>query len=232
MVKAILNGSKTQTRRIIKPQPKFPEMDFKHFLGKWAYFETPQGHEDPTMYHASKKVEVGDIFWVRETWAEVGNFASSEIPNSMVIAYRTEEAFFYQGGEKLDTDNWNWDKIKWKPSIYMPKNVCRIFLECTNVRVERLHDISEEDSISEGIRQNCHFEQDTSKCLICTGLVCRCEGEYYNYMAEDGDNFPTNSAKESFFTLWESINGKKSLEENPWLWVYDFKVVETPEDFK
>lgn len=212
MVEAILNGSKTQTRRIIKPKPDEDGLAFNKNKNEW------QDTGDKTY---NPKAQPGDIFWVRETWAEAGNFASSEIPNSMVIAYRTEDAYFYQGGEKLETDNWNWDKIKWKPSIFMPKDVCRIFLECTNVRVEKLHHISEEDSISEGIQK-----------IVASNQPDRVIG-YHDYMVKPKDGFNTFfDPILSFYSLWQSINGKESLDSNPWLWVYDFKVIEKPDDFK
>lgn len=220
MVEAIMDGSKTQTRRTIKPQP-----DFDSAWKNWGKTDDVPPIKCSDYYlgvsngggtafcvpNVRVPTHINDIFWVRETWAEAGNFASNEFANSEIIAYRTEDAVFYDNNKPLDTFAWNWDKIKWKPSIFMPKSVCRNFLRCTDVRVERLHDISEEDAISEGIKIDDGFEQFHNY------------GKGYKYL---------NSAVESFFSLWESINGKQSLDENPWTWVYSFEKIEKPENFK
>jgi hypothetical protein len=100
--------------------------------------------------------------------------------------------------------------IKWKPSIHMPKDVCRIWLEVTNVRAERLHDITEEDARAEGIRE---FTKDDKLCKY--GLPD------WNWQ----DMFRT--AKQSFMQLWCMINGFESWNENPWVWVIEFKVLST-----
>ena len=109
--------------------------------------------------------------------------------------------------------------MKWKPSIYMPKKRARIFLEVTNVRVERLKDISEEDAISEGIDKKGDL--------------------YFNYVESEGyfkksfpkEYFYKEIPKVSFISLWAKINGIDSWIANPWVWVYEFKVVEKPKDF-
>jgi len=98
----------------------------------------------------------------------------------------------------------------------MPKEAARIFLKVNGVRVERLHEISEPDAISEGIEKMSGWKNR---------LV---ENLYTNYM-KDGRGPQT--PRLSFFSLWESINGKYSLASNPWVWVYDFCKVERPSDF-
>lgn len=238
MVQAILDGIKTQTRRVLKTrnsvidgypwslhQCGFDTMDWNDVVIDGGGF-APESYlkvsctKYGTRNRIYPKVEIGDVFWVRETWAEAGNFASNEFSNSEVIAYRTEDAVFYDTGKPLDTFAWNWDKIKWKPSIFMPKEACRIFLEVTNVRVERLQDISEEDSLDEGvIRIRAHNDE-----TLVLG--------YPDYTIALEDGFDTFfNPKESFLSLWESINGKESLNSNPWVWVYDFKVIDKPENF-
>ena len=101
----------------------------------------------------------------------------------------------------------------------MPKKRARIFLEVTNVRVERLKDISEEDAISEGIDKKGDL--------------------YFNYVESEGyfkksfpkEYFYKEIPKVSFMSLWAKINGIDSWIANPWVWVYEFKVVEKPKDF-
>jgi hypothetical protein len=211
MIKSILDGSKIQTRRIIKPQPDEDGLAFHTVKKEW---------HDTNGQAYKPKAMPGDIFWCRETWAEAGNFASSEFANSEVIAYRTEDAVFYDNKEPLDTFAWNWNMIKWKPSIFMPKEACRLFLKVTNVRVERLKDISMEDAIAEGI-QPITAHNDPNRIL-----------GWHDYMVNPKDGFNTFfDPRESFFSLWESINGEESLDANPWLFVYDFFMIEKPENF-
>lgn len=96
---------------------------------------------------------------------------------------------------------------KWKPSIHMPKKAARIWLKVIDVRIEQLNSISSTDARREGI---CIDPETGAK--------------YINYMG----GLPTYSERTSFQTLWESINGKNSWKENPWVWVVEFKVIEKP----
>ena len=156
------------------------------------------------------KAKAGDVFWVRETFCEAGNFASDEFANSEVFAYKTKEAFFYHNERKLDTEYWNWDNIKWKPSIFMPKDACRIFLKVKEVIVEPLNTITQEGAEAEGVLID-------DEGLSCWDYNKKC---FHDIVPE-----------QSFQTLWESINGKGSWEENPFVWVYKFEVIEKPDSF-
>ena len=103
----------------------------------------------------------------------------------------------------------------------MPKEAARIFLKVTNVRVERLQDISEEDAIAEGI-----YDEPGS----VSGRT------WYRKFIKESDarinGLFTESAKECFQTLWQSINAKKHpWDSNPWVWVYEFERIEKPENF-
>ena len=218
MVEAILNGRKTQTRRIIKPHPEWKEPFWLYGGTIWHINNIP--NTSGQGFQQNMKIKQGDILWVRETFCEAGNFASEQLANSEVIAYKTREAFFYNNGRKLDTEFWNWDKLKWKPSIFMPKAVCRLFLEVTNVRVERLRDISEEDANSEGIY---------AKPGSVSGAVWY--EKFIKAREARIEGLFTESAKECFQTLWQSINGKESWEANPFVFVYNFKQVERPTNF-
>lgn len=238
MVKAVLDGSKTQTRRIIKPQP-----DFDSAWKNWGKTENPPpikyseywlgvsngGGTAFCVPNVRVKAHVGDIFWVRETWA-LDYFGRSQYWHFKEGIDVDESDIVYKASS--DDLTVTLDK-KWKPSIFMPKQACRIFLKCTNVRVERLHDISEEDAIAEGVHPNCHYNNNPERCGHFSCLnVCATKGEWFDYTDLSGECFPTNSAKESFLSLWKSINGKESLEKNPWVWVYDFEKVEQPLNFK
>ena len=202
MVQAILEGRKTQTRRIIKPQPKkgiiATAFDFK----KGFYASKIKIEENPDRFEITKlfnpKYQTGDILWVRESFAK-----------PPIYAFGVK--YIYKAG-------FNESICGWKPSIHMPKEAARIFLEVTNVRVERLQDISEEDAIAEGIdkKGDLYFNYFESK-LLGIGL----QKEY----------FYKEIPKVSFMSLWSKINGEDSWNANPWVWVYEFKVVEKPKDF-
>jgi hypothetical protein len=99
------------------------------------------------------------------------------------------------------------DMFHWKPSIHMPKRAARIWLRITNVRVERLMDIKREDAKAEGIKID-----------SITGT------KFHNYV----DGTTTYNERTSFYSLWESINGKESLDSNPWVWVVEFQRIEKP----
>lgn len=196
MVQAILAGRKTQTRRIIKPQPSY-----------LPYTDSTEGHENTLKTYINvglsngaitAKLKIGDILWVRETFCPFGyDFIHKANPLA------------------ADLD------VKWKPSLFMPKKAARIFLKVTNVRCEKLQDISEEDAIAEGI----YAEPGT-----VSGITW-----YQKFIKESearSDGLFTESAKECFQTLWQSINAKKHpWESNPWVWAYDFERIEKPANF-
>ncbi|MCZ8353933.1 MAG: hypothetical protein O9340_04310 [Cyclobacteriaceae bacterium] len=132
--------------------------------------------------------KVGDLLWVRESFSnnEDGTFD-----------YKADYPFTKpQGG--------------WKPSIHMPKKAARIILEITDIRIERLNDISEDDAIAEGVLE---FE----------------DGTFKNYFTQKGfraeDGVECLLAKGSFQSLIASINGKNIIDLNPWVWVIKFKVL-------
>lgn len=203
MVRAILGGRKTMTRRIMNPTDRGEKFLFNNpafhrykYTRMWedlhgeycAYFETGPTEESKYGFAESFKCPFGrpgDRLWVRETFCDRNNNGEQIKP-----LYRADGQE-YEGG-----DGWHFE-AKWKPSIFMPRRYSRITLEITNVRVERLQDISEEDAKSEGAN-----------------------GEKYR-----GQGFEHCIYREAFRTLWESINAKRgySWDANPWVWVVEFK---------
>jgi hypothetical protein len=164
MVKAILAGNKTQTRRIIKPQ-----------------------------YSIKEKYKIGDVLWVRETYRVINHSGHGSI-----YFYKADACF-------TDLNDKN---IKWKPSIFMPKEACRIKLKITDIKVERLQDISEQDAIHEGIE----FKEWNNGFVLNKGFkIYGCRATY--------DENPIVSYR----SLWEQINGKDSWNINHWVWVIQFE---------
>jgi hypothetical protein len=137
MVKAILDGSKTQTRRIIKPQPTGPflgllERPLRSSRGVPVLRAWFQNDPSPSQEITCPYGKPGDHLWVRETWSQN---AGGE------VLYRADYGpESYEGGAK-----------GWKPSIHMPRRACRLVLEIVSVRVERLQDISMYDAMDEGV---------------------------------------------------------------------------------
>lgn len=223
MVQAIKAGRKTQTRRIIKS---------RHESGMFQVSKTLDGivtgitsidwDERPKndVTNDIKPIAVaGEILWVRETWLQIHKDVEFEGRFSEYVYRAEEEANEQKFGHiknpvgKRFIDSW-----KWKPSIFMPKDAARIFLKVTNVRAERLQDITDADAIAEGILNCPKF--DTS------GTA------YYDYSGKQTSvSYNFDSPVESFKTLWQSINGSESWEANPWVWVYDFEQIEKPKDF-
>jgi hypothetical protein len=186
MVRAILEGRKTQTRRIIKPQPSGVPNDPPDIT--W-----PRGESSyETMLRQVLEgcpYPVGMRLWVRETWAPLPGGPCD--PSNGVI-YRASEP-----------ENPKW---LWKPSIFMPRWASRINLEVTEVRVQRLKDISEEDAKAEGAE----FGEWYSGYGVFAEPTCEASQAKSSY-------------RSGFGFIWENVHGLDSWELNPWVWVYTFK---------
>lgn len=199
MVRAILDGRKTQTRRVVKARhathPDYPTFDVRGGTvyaleydsdGLKAEWPMPCPYGQP-----------GERLWVRETWAPVSTFDPS--PDTGAF-YRADYLDDPHGpdGEKSPEGRYR----TWKPSIHMPRWASRIDLEITGVRFERLQDINEADAFHEGAeRPECGpFELHGVPVHPMTG-----------------------SYQEGFKKLWQSINGPDSWAANPWVWVIEFQ---------
>ena len=140
MVRALLEGRKTQTRRVVKPQP-----DLRNWIKVRRGKERFGNHIcDSKSLVMCPYGQAGDRLWVRETWADLSNAGFSIGEKETPAAYRASTC---AEGDRIREDY----GIKWKPSIHMPRWASRINLEIKAIRVERLQDISEVDAIAEGI---------------------------------------------------------------------------------
>ncbi|TBL37700.1 hypothetical protein EYZ01_15715 [Hafnia alvei] len=183
MVRAILSGQKTQTRRVMKPQPVLEDA----FVGgitkpTWIYkgTATPSGW---IMHNMCPFGAVGDLIWVRETHHLDQYGYTYKADRDWIKDMRENGAF---GCDE-----------KWTPSMHMKRCASRILLEITNVRVERLNDISEKDAKAEGVSPSAH-------------TITPPEAVY----------------RVGFGELWRSIYGDENWEKNPWVWVIEFKRVQ------
>ena len=201
MVRAIIEGRKTQTRRVIKPKHEFFVDDGHDGINRVYYPCYVTGEPEPQEILCPYG-SVGERLWVRETWMP---FDYDHRPPS--YAYRADVT---QEGEDLRKEYVKCGRqYQWRPSIHMPRKASRITLEITGVRIERLNDIDLADCIAEGIEWK-YRDDKTTHWRDYSGLDVSC----------------TTSAYFSYQTLWESINGPLSWSLNPWVWVVEFKRIE------
>jgi hypothetical protein len=198
MVRAILAGTKTQTRRVLK-QATGPSLSvgIEDDAGvaelSWLWGDGP-GHE---VHEMIKKVpcpygKPSDRLWVRETWGFNPDFP--DMPGR--ACFRADPGHEYDG-------------IRWRPSIHMPRAASRLSLEITGVRVERLQDISEADAMAEGVE---FIDLPTGRAFL-----------NYDSSTKTARNFTFTSAVDSYRTLWTAINGTGSWDANSWAWVVEFR---------
>jgi hypothetical protein len=143
----------------------------------------------------------GDRLWVRETWRDAGRNSWHYAADGTMLPKLSDRELQAMLAARAPL---TWESYTWKPSIHMPRAASRITLEITGVRVERLQDISEADALSEGCTQ-----QLTS----AMGMSCEVSQE----------SFACGGARKTFKALWESINGPGSWDENPCVWVIEFR---------
>lgn len=196
MVQAILAGRKTQTRRVIQPQPPVPECSYTQLLNKCRYGQRR------------------DMLWVRETWQSTYD----ETTKYWSFIFKADGKLWY------DDDG----LVRWKPGIYMPKAAARIWLQVTDIRVERVQDINKDDVISEGF--SC-LSKDHSFCLK------HAMAPTWKYGLSESDGLPGAEGwkwrdweinpVEAYRKLWSAINGTGSWAANPWVWVVSFRVLST-----
>lgn len=209
MVRAILDGAKTQTRRVVKPQPiNVPggaHIDpYDHDYSAFTVWTSDNrmclhcGGDRKEMAHwRSPYGKPGDHLWVRETWGVApcyNEFKPSLIPLSSAfhVDYRADPERFRDPGVHVD---------KWRPSIHMPRWASRILLRVTDIRVERIQNMPFHDIRAEGVSCPTHdFESG-----FCTS--------------------PCADLAKAWIDLWDSINAKRGFgwESNPWVWVVEFE---------
>ncbi len=214
MVRAILDGRKSCTRRVMKPQPQ-SRLCYTYAgsrngcIGKWTYpnkgahefwgeeYKLPENIKDEELSKQwNPPYHTDDILYVRETWKNAPN------------------GYYYY-------EDWQRDNIadvtKWKQSIHMPKEAARIWLKVTDMRVERLQDITPKDAENEGVGNLFYEDIGYSE---------------KNYGTEVDPEY--GIAKEQFSWLWDSTIKKSDLdrygwEANPYVWVIEFEVCDKPE---
>lgn len=201
MVRALLAGTKTQTRRAVKPQPNWTEPatvwekgDGHSGLGWYAHHsEYP---EEGSLFYRCPYGQPGDRLWVREAWrapASCDHLPPRSIADSEARRFIADEIIGPDPGFG-----------KLRQGMFMPRWASRILLEVTNIRAERLQDISEADAVAEGIAYSERFRG------YCLGMA---------------EHFNSRDPRESYLSLWNAINGAGSSEKNPWVWAVSFRLL-------
>jgi hypothetical protein len=222
MVKANLEGRKTQTRRTnglsqINESPEDIDCFYGAILikgvnkysGLIAGFKKPK---DKEVFIKSPYGDPGDLLWVRETWTKTPDFG---------YAYRADMS---DDSEDLRRDylkSTGNEWARWKPSIHMPKAASRIWAMVEEIRIERLRDISEEDAKAEGVSflfPSDHPNHDPNNYTNYTWHGIGGDDSFSGYSN-------ASTAKESFQSLWYKINGRESWNYNPWVWVIKYRIL-------
>lgn len=222
MVRAILEGRKTQTRRVVKPQPTEAGLEWKTACGgEFAAWEDSlllldeYSEDGGPCQRTCPYGKPGDRLWVREThaflwpescpdgvvWEEV---SGREVPiedEDCDVEYRADTGNPYPGQWPRDEAAGNPEAPKWRPSIYMPRWASRINLTVTDVRVERVQDITTDGMRDEGLRPDSE-----------ASLLWR------------------ENLTDKWIELWDSINAQRGLgwDVNPWVWVITFEMENEP----
>lgn len=201
MARAILDGRKTQTRRVIKPQPVEGVYKGDGITPTYSWkdrINTVRPIWPDVMAQFSPYGKAGDRLWVRETWQiNHVNYDRGPIPKMAPADIRLPDDILYRAdGEFSEQFEIDEGDSAWRPSIFMPRWASRITLEITDVRVERVQEITHRDALAEGVA--------------------------YDLSKDGGAPVP------QFQRLWDDINAKRGYgwDMNPWVWIVTFKLVQ------
>jgi hypothetical protein len=219
MVRAILDGRKTVTRRIVKERSPHWVVDERGDGTPWLMVarDSVRGasiYDDAWLPAACPYGAPGDHLWVRETWGVAHEHADTITHSAALEDARRQMPW----AAIVYADETHTKPKKWRPSIHMPRWASRILLDVTAVRVERLQAISEEDARAEGVKAS-----DAAAVFQRVGTSTH--GLPHVRQVKDLEN----TARGAFACLWDSINGERApWASDPHVWVVSFKLVEMP----
>lgn len=220
MVRAILDGRKSCTRRICKDANEYtvPDMDFynadRRTYAVHNYADREQT-EQLSVVERNCPICPGDILYVRETFIQMA-----------------AHTFWYKAGAK----SWMLKDLRWKPSIHMPKEAARIWLKVTDVRVERLQDITDDGAKAEGMPDSLDYPVNKAYCPLCKGEGIIGTVDVHSLGHMDVDCPYCDGYRKRFENLWNNIN-QKSLDRygwdaNPYVFVIEFVKIDKPEEIQ
>lgn len=221
MVRAILEGRKTQTRRLMKPQPRLGLSGHGDVIDPGYFvFEPNRKTAIPLKDNAMYRVlplcpygKPGDRLWVKESHRLVDCDCTETCRVPGYVWYEADSSGYLNASTN-----------KLRPSIHMPRWASRITLEITNVRVARLQEISEEDAIAEGI-----YGEWKEPLIDTNPVYCMAGFTAYYYGGAEGKRGGFDKASQCFENLWSTIHkadGPNGWAANPWVWVLEFKRVD------
>jgi hypothetical protein len=210
-VRAILDGRKTQTRRLIDPQPReifnnglwYPDR-YNH-SDNWCFWgkRGTEAHNKCGLPEFTSPWQVGDRIWVKERWCKELDERNPESPGRYLYEADGEEVFLDDGDGSPALNKDGSLRSPWIPCHTMPRVASRILLEITAIGVQRIQEISEDDAIAEGIRV-----------------------DEIGHVIRENDDVNWGCAYHEFGELWIETHGKKSWERNDWVWCLTFKTLE------
>ncbi len=247
MVRALLDGSKTQTRRVMVGRGAHKGSTFADTNqwcrieadGTWIGWDPGFSTQEEANAFTQRAYKgggvkcpygaVGDRLWVRETW-----FCNDMLAGELTPVNR-DDVYYRADGEAQQQFPEDGDDLRWRPSLFMPRWASRITLEITDVRVQRLQEISEADAIAEGVVwsepteadrewMRGRAEEEGSDVRDLDG-VWLAPGTRQGYGPPHLRNEPrwAPTARGAYRWLWESINGAASWDANPWVWALTFR---------
>jgi hypothetical protein len=228
MVLALLNGTKTQTRRLVKKPPTLSHHYLQPMFGKGTDGQEigepglwrevgPDYPDDERDDRRCPYGTVGDLLWVKETWCPADKWADdTERDDPTCIRYRADGKalrfnYVHQGAAPTKihgTEQWT-DPAKWNSPLFLPRWASRITLEVKSIRAERLHDITEEDANAEGVRPGQRWADST-----------------YPPRSAEHRYKVSETHREAYARAWNTIHGNDAWRANPWIWAIEFTRVE------
>ena len=202
-----VKGIKVQTRRIINPQPL--EIVCSTIIDNKLLFEARD--ENDVLVFIKPRYNVGDILYLKEPYIDDSDMFFTAYPIHETLTYNSGTTLYQYGNDTSILDSIYGDKVKWKNKLFMGAKYARLFVEITVVRGERLQDISNEDCIKEGVEEERNWSNGTEWFTYCNGT----------------HSFDTPRA--AYKALINSIDGKDTWDNNPWVWVYDYELIDRKE---
>lgn len=193
---------KVQTRRIITEQPLENESIKPFEKGLFGIYHKVGGIDNLKLT-LKPRYNVGDILYLKEPYC-IGVNGCDTLPSLIYYKYNEKDMSFLTRTGLIND-------IKWKNKLFMPASDARHFIKITSVRAERLQDISDEDCIKEGIEEELNIHNGKQWFTYCNGT----------------HSFDT--PREAYKALINSIDGKDTWDNNPWVWVYDYKLIDRKE---
>jgi len=213
-IRGIREGRKTRTTRLMKPQP--PEWcdrcGHTYFTpkGKISFRGIHQEHGPAEKFMPGPRYLPGKRYYCKETWGDADHYYQGHVNDCpSVVAYGTREAIRFNAEEPheieaRDIESWNWNKMKWRSSMSMPRWAARYVIEIDDVKPIRLQEMTEEMAFEEG-----------------------CDGPHATVIAGDISEVGPDSPVHDLMDRWDALNGKKApWASNPWCFSYRFHLVQ------